>query len=219
MGSVELAPRRAGLEPRRAAGEAALLTQSKPSTIFCHRATGTGNVPGVSARGGRHAARENGTGGHSGTVGRPGRVRRVGRERGRGQASETPPTAQPGLDNPQVEPTPAQAAPDAPQVEPAAEATASGDVAASAGDAIDVAEHLRQKTMRMWEAYNTHDLNELKPFYEGNYWKEEEEELRSNMRPFKTFGISIKAEETSPPTEIAPGRWEISTSDASQWVR
>ena len=126
-----------------------------------------------------------------------------------GQASETPPTAQPGLDNPQVEPTPAQAAPDAPQVEPAAEATASGDVAASAGDAIDVAEHLRQKTMRMWEAYNTHDLNELKPFYEGNYWKEEEEELRSNMRPFKTFGISIKAEETSPPTEIAPGRWEI----------
>ena len=117
----------------------------------------------------------------------------AGEETG-GQVSEPPPTAQPATDTPQAEPTP--------------EATASGE-AATTGDAMDVAEHLRDKTMRMWEAYNTHDLDALKPFYEENYWKEEEEELRSNMRPFKTFGISIKAEETSPPTEIAPGRWEI----------
>ncbi len=29
------------------------------------------------------------------------------------------------------------------------------------------------------------------------------------MQPFRTFGITISAEETSPPTEIAPGKWEI----------
>ncbi len=63
--------------------------------------------------------------------------------------------------------------------------------------------------MQMWEAYNTHDLDALKAFYEENYWNEKEEELRSDMRPFKTFGITITAEETSPPTEIAPGKWEI----------
>ena len=63
--------------------------------------------------------------------------------------------------------------------------------------------------MQMWEAYNTHDLDVLKTFYEENYWNEKEEELRSDMRPFKTFGITITAEETSPPTEIAPGKWEI----------
>ena len=63
--------------------------------------------------------------------------------------------------------------------------------------------------MRLWEVYNTHDLDALKVFYEEDYWNEQEEDIRSNMQPFKLFGVSIKAEETSPPTEIAPGRWEI----------
>ena len=118
------------------------------------------------------------------------------------QASETPASAQASSDTSQAEPAPAQSAPNTPQAEPTPDATASGDQTGVAG-------HLREKTMRMWEAYNSHDLDKLKPFYEESYWKSEEEELRSNMRPFKTFGITIKAEETSPPTEIAPGKWEI----------
>jgi len=62
--------------------------------------------------------------------------------------------------------------------------------------------------MQMWDVYNTHDPDALKAFYEPGYWAEEEEEVRSNMNPFRTFGIEIRAEETSPPTEIAPGKWE-----------
>ena len=116
-----------------------------------------------------------------------------------GQASGTPPT---------VQPTPAQVEL-TPQAEPTAEPTASGEAAASSGDATDVAEHLSEKTMKLWEVYNTHDIDALKAFYEANYWNEKEEEIRSNMQPFKLFGVSIEAEETSPPTEIAPGRWEI----------
>ena len=80
---------------------------------------------------------------------------------------------------------------------------------AAAGDPMDVAEHIREKTMRMWEVYNTHDLDALKAFYEESYWKEKAEEIRSNMKSFRSFGISITAEETSPPTETAPGKWEI----------
>ena len=127
--------------------------------------------------------------------------------------AETPAAAQTPTDTPQVEPTP--------------DDNASGEVASSDGEvgaetpaptytpasgdgeSLDVAEHLREKTMQMWEVYNAHDPDALKAFYEESYWKEKEEEIRSNMGPFKTFGISIKAEETSPPTEIAPGKWEI----------
>ena len=68
-------------------------------------------------------------------------------------------------------------------------------------DPTDLAEHLRQKTAQMWDVYNSYDLDGLRAFYEESYW-EEEEELRSNMQPFE-------AEETSPPTEIEPGKWEI----------
>ena len=103
-------------------------------------------------------------------------------------------------------PTPAQAAPDAPQVEPTPDESASGEPAAV--DPTDLAEHLREKTMRMWAAYNSYDLDALETFYEENYWKAQEEELRSNMRPFESSGTKITAEETSPPTEIAPGKWE-----------
>ena len=109
------------------------------------------------------------------------------------EASETLASAQAASETPQVELTPA--------------GNASGE--AASGDPIDVAEHLREKTMQMWEAYNTHDLDALKAFYEENYWKEQEEKLPSDMRPFKTSGTKITAEETSPPTEIAPGKWEI----------
>ena len=80
---------------------------------------------------------------------------------------------------------------------------------AASDDPVDVAEHLSEKTMQLWEVYNKHDPDALKAFYEENYWKEKEEGIRSNMQPFKTFGITITAEETSPPTEIAPGKWEI----------
>ena len=104
-------------------------------------------------------------------------------------------------------PVPAPTVPDTSQVEPTP--VASEPEESASDDTIDVAEHLREKTMQMWEVYNKHDLDALEAFYEENYWKDQEEELRSNMRPFRTFGIKITAEETSPPTEIAPGKWEI----------
>ena len=124
-----------------------------------------------------------------------------------GEASETTASAQTASSTPQVEPTPTQAASATPKVEPTPAEDASGD--AASGNTVDVAEHLSEKTMQMWEVYNKHDLDALKAFYEENYWKEQEDEIRSNMQPFKTFGISITGEETSPPTEIAPGKWEI----------
>ena len=85
----------------------------------------------------------------------------------------------------------------------------SGSGEGASGESVDLVEHLREKTMRMWEAYNTHDPDALEAFYEASYWLEEEEEIRSNMQPFRAFGVSIEAEETSAPREIAPGRWEI----------
>ena len=60
----------------------------------------------------------------------------------------------------------------------------------------------------MWEVYNTYDIDALKAFYEESYFQAEEDELRANIRPFRTFGAKVKAEETSPPMEIAPGKWE-----------
>ncbi|MYE33183.1 MAG: hypothetical protein F4X80_11185 [Chloroflexi bacterium] len=74
---------------------------------------------------------------------------------------------------------------------------------------MDVVEQIRERTEAMWEVYNSHDADALAAFYEPSYWTTEEEEVRANMRPFRNFGISIRPEETSPPTEIAPGQWEI----------
>lgn len=101
------------------------------------------------------------------------------------EPSDTPaPTA-----TPQVEPTPTEeAAPDEP---------------------IDVAEHLSEKTMRLWDVYNMHDPDLLEEFYSADYWKVEVDEIRSNMEPFKNRGLTFTAEETSPPTEIEPGKWEV----------
>ncbi len=80
---------------------------------------------------------------------------------------------------------------------------------AASGDSIDVAEHIREKTMRLWDVYNTYDVDALSAFYSEDYWGEEEEEVRSNIKPFESRGLTFTAEETSPPTEIAPGQWEI----------
>ncbi|MCY4616040.1 MAG: hypothetical protein OXC71_06580 [Chloroflexi bacterium] len=107
-------------------------------------------------------------------------------------ASPTPTSAPAAADTPESEPTPAGSESDEAAPDPAA-----------------LAEHLRERTMQMWDVYNTHDPDTLKAFYEPGYWAAEEEEVRSNMNPFRTFGIEIRAEETSPPTEIAPGKWEI----------
>ncbi len=114
---------------------------------------------------------------------------------------------------PQVEPTPTQVPTATPQIEPtptpAPTATPQPEPASSATDPLDIPEHLREKTAQFWEAYNKYDLDALKTFYEENYWNEQEAEVQSNMQPFKSFGMKITAEETSPPTEIAPGKWEI----------
>ena len=121
---------------------------------------------------------------------------------------EATPTATP---TPQPEATPTataspQAATATPEAEATPTATASGD--AASGDPVDLVEHLRQRTMQMWEVYNTYDIDALKAFYEESYFQAEEDELRANIRPFRTFGAKVKAEETSPPMEIAPGKWE-----------
>ena len=99
--------------------------------------------------------------------------------------------------SPPAEPTPTPAK--SPTDEPASDSI----------DPADLAEHLRQKTAQMWAVYNSYDLDGLRAFYEEGYWEAEEEELRSNMQPFKSLGITFEAEETSPPTEIEPGKWEI----------
>lgn len=110
--------------------------------------------------------------------------------------AEPTPTATPSpTDTPQAEPTPA--------------ASPTDEAAAASIDPADLAEHLRQKTAQMWAVYNSYDLDGLRAFYEEGYWEAEEEELRSNMQPFKSLGITFEAEETSPPTEIEPGKWEI----------
>lgn len=104
-------------------------------------------------------------------------------------------------------PAPAQASRETPRAEPAPAESASGS--AASGERAEIVEHLREKTMQVWDVYNTHDPDALKAFYEAGYWEAQEEEVRSNMEPFRAFGVSITAEETSPPTEIAPGVWEI----------
>ena len=121
-------------------------------------------------------------------------------------ASTPAPPAEATSDAASATPTSAPAAADTPEPQPTPAGSESDEAAAP--DPAAVAEHLRARTMQMWDVYNTHDPDALKAFYEPGYWAEEEEEVRSNMNPFRTFGIEIRAEETSPPTEIAPGKWE-----------
>ena len=106
-------------------------------------------------------------------------------------------------------PTPAPSPTDTPQAQPTPAGSPTAEPAPASIDPADLAEHLRQKTAQMWAAYNSYDLDALRAFYEEGYWEAEEEELRSNMQPFKSLGITFEAEETSPPTEIEPGKWEI----------
>ena len=105
-------------------------------------------------------------------------------------------------------PAPAQAAA-APQAEPTPAESASDETAAAAGDSGELAEHLSEKTMRLWDVYNTHEPDALQVFYSDAYWAEEVEEIRQNMQPFKNNNLTFTAEETSPPTEVEPGKWEI----------
>ena len=108
---------------------------------------------------------------------------------------------------PTAQPTPAPEATGTPAAEPTPTEQATEE--AASGDQADIVEHLREKTMQLWEVYNTYDADALAAFYEPSYWAEEEDEVRANLRPFRTFGAKIDAEETSPPTESEPGKWEI----------
>ena len=105
--------------------------------------------------------------------------------------------------------TPTQAPTDTPQAQPTSAEEPTVEPTSASSVPADIAEHLRQKTAQMWATYNSYDLEGLRAFYEASYWAEEEEELRSNMEPFKIVGMTFEAEETSPPTEIEPGKWEI----------
>ena len=105
-------------------------------------------------------------------------------------------------------PAPAQAASTAPQAEPTPAESASEEGASASGDTAELVEHLRAKSMQLWEVYNTYDLEALKAFYGESYWQEREEQTRLEMQPFQNRGLKITPEETSPPTEIAPGKWE-----------
>lgn len=73
----------------------------------------------------------------------------------------------------------------------------------------ELAALLSEKTMLLWEYYNNYDLESLRTLYEPNYWLSEEEELRHNMEPFERRNIKFTPEETSPPTEIEPGVWQV----------
>jgi hypothetical protein len=121
------------------------------------------------------------------------------------EAAATPTSTPAPTDTPAPADTPT--ATDTPEAQSTPTETASGD--AAPGDSTDIAAHLSEKTMQMWEVYNTYDADALSAFYEPGYWQEEEDEVRANLRPFRTFGAKIDAEETSPPTEIAPGQWEV----------
>ena len=129
------------------------------------------------------------------------------------QAATATPSAEP---TPTATPSPAQAPTATPSAEPTPTATpeasptptATAAAEAASGDAVNLVQHLRERTMAMWDVYNTYDADTLATFYEPGYWAEEEDEVRANIRPFRTFGAKVDPEETSPPTEIEPGRWE-----------
>ncbi len=72
-----------------------------------------------------------------------------------------------------------------------------------------IATYLSARTMYLWDVYNTYELEDLRQFYAPSYWETEQEDVRRNMEPFKGRGTVFVAEETSPPREIEPGKWEI----------
>ena len=76
-------------------------------------------------------------------------------------------------------------------------------------DQAETAAYLSDRTMELWVVYNSYDLDGLRAFYEESYWSEQEEELRRNMAPFESRGTTFTAEETSPPRETEPGKWEL----------
>lgn len=78
----------------------------------------------------------------------------------------------------------------------------------SAEDA-ELAAQLSEKTMLLWEHYNNYDLESLRTLYEPSYWQSEEEQLRNDMKPFESRNIKFTPEETSPPTQIEPGKWQV----------
>ena len=106
-------------------------------------------------------------------------------------------------------PAASQAAPAAAQAAPTPAESASGEAAAASDDSAEMAERLRERTQQMWDAYNSYNMDALKAFYADDYWTKEEAELERNMAPFKDRGVTFTAEETSPPTEVAPGKWQI----------
>ena len=143
-----------------------------------------------------------------------------------GEPADTPAPTQAPTEAPQVDPTPTSTA--KPQAEPTpAEKKTGGEVSdtptpiatpqveptpteeAVPDEPMDIAEHLSEKTMRLWDVYNMHDPDLLEEFYSEDYWQEEVDEVRSNMQPFKNLGLTFTAEETSSPTEIEPGKWEV----------
>ena len=126
-------------------------------------------------------------------------------------ASDTPtpvpaPTQAPTA-TPKPEPTPTPAPTATPKPEPTQTEDASTE--SDPTEPLDVAKHLLEKTSRLWEVYNMYDIDALESLYEPNYWSEQEAEVRSNMQSFKNFGIKLNPEEPAPPSEIAPGKWEI----------
>lgn len=146
------------------------------------------------------------------------------------EAAPAPASTQPATATPRAEPTAEEAADDeTPATPPPAdeaaddegaedEAAATPEPTAAASDAdgeavsgaaVDLVAYLSERTMHLWDVYNTHDPDLLKALYAPEYWAEQEDSIRDDMRPFRTFGIQIRGEETSPPTEIAPGKWEV----------
>lgn len=73
----------------------------------------------------------------------------------------------------------------------------------------ELAAYLSERTMELWEVYNTYVLDDLRQFYAASYWTTERQDLERNMAPFKDRGTVFVAEETSPPREIEPGKWEV----------
>ena len=73
----------------------------------------------------------------------------------------------------------------------------------------ELANHLSARTMELWDVYNTYELEDLREFYEEGYWESEKDDIRRNMEPFKNRGTVFEAEETSPPREIEPGKWQL----------
>ena len=122
--------------------------------------------------------------------------------------TETPPATTPPAQTPSATPPPERTPSGAATATAAASAPPDNPDAAG-GDPADLAAHLREKAMRLWEIYNTYDVDGLKVLYEESYWQEQEGSLRSNIRPFEQRGMTFEAEETSPPTEIEPGKWQI----------